>query len=344
MRRFLASPPRWLSDALTLAIVFGLLSAAYLLPPDTSLRLIERVGVLRACVPDHYPPLVTRDPQLPGIDVEILRAVAEDMDLRLVFNTNSAIGRDFNPRNWRLTRSQCQVVAGGVVDSVLTRSFLETTPSYLEVGWAIVLPRELSSLEGRTIGFYAGITGLDRIALSRYLREQEATVRVVNSSEALVEGLADGTFDAAVSESLTARRVAEVGGWDVKWLPVRLERYHIVLGLWKGDLTLQRRIERALAQLEASGELDAILGRYDLAPLDEECAPCAGVQGAFLPSYSPDLNPIEQAFAKLKASVKRSVSRTRSALDAAIAAALETVTLSDVRGWFKHAGYLHHSL
>lgn len=68
-----------------------------------------------------------------------------------------------------------------------------------------------------------------------------------------------------------------------------------------------------------------------------------GCELVFLPSYSPDLNPIEQAFSKLKAFVKRAASRTRSALDSAIAAALETVTLSNVLGWFEHAGYLRHS-
>lgn len=62
----------------------------------------------------------------------------------------------------------------------------------------------------------------------------------------------------------------------------------------------------------------------------------------FLPSYSPDLNPIELAFSKLKAWVKQAQARTRKALDDAIAAALETVTLKDVIGWFGHAGYNHH--
>ena len=61
-----------------------------------------------------------------------------------------------------------------------------------------------------------------------------------------------------------------------------------------------------------------------------------GCDLVFLPSYSPDLNPIEQALSKLKAFVKRRAARTRSALDSAIAAALRTVTLSDVVGWFKH--------
>ena len=69
-----------------------------------------------------------------------------------------------------------------------------------------------------------------------------------------------------------------------------------------------------------------------------------GCEIVFLPSYSPDLNPIEQAFSKLKLFVKRAGTRTRSALDAAIGAALKTVTLSDVRGWFGHAGYSLRSL
>ena len=52
-----------------------------------------------------------------------------------------------------------------------------------------------------------------------------------------------------------------------------------------------------------------------------------GCELVFLPSYSPDLNPIEQAFSKLKTLVKRLVARTREAFDVAIAQALETVTL-----------------
>ena len=62
----------------------------------------------------------------------------------------------------------------------------------------------------------------------------------------------------------------------------------------------------------------------------------------FLPSYSPDLNPIELAISKLKTWVKEVEARTREALDDAIAAAFKTVTLQDVIGWFGHAGYSHH--
>lgn len=59
----------------------------------------------------------------------------------------------------------------------------------------------------------------------------------------------------------------------------------------------------------------------------------------FLPPYSPDLNPIEEAFSKVKTFVRKCQARVRDALDGAIAAALKTVTLQDILGWFDHAGY-----
>lgn len=65
----------------------------------------------------------------------------------------------------------------------------------------------------------------------------------------------------------------------------------------------------------------------------------AGCQLVFLPAYSPDLNPIEEAFAKLKALLRAAAARTHLALDAAIAAAMRTITPADAAGWFTHAGY-----
>ncbi len=63
-----------------------------------------------------------------------------------------------------------------------------------------------------------------------------------------------------------------------------------------------------------------------------------------LAGYSPDFNPIELAFSKIEGFVKAVGARTRGALDSAIAAALGTVSLGDVVGWFEHAGVTNHSL
>lgn len=64
-----------------------------------------------------------------------------------------------------------------------------------------------------------------------------------------------------------------------------------------------------------------------------------GANLLFLPSYSPDLNPIEEAFSKIKNIVRKAGARTREALDEAMGEALGAVTLEDVAGWFSHCGY-----
>jgi transposase len=64
-----------------------------------------------------------------------------------------------------------------------------------------------------------------------------------------------------------------------------------------------------------------------------------GAELWFLPSYSPDLNPIEEAFSKLKARLRTAAARTHEALVAAVWTALGAITPSDARGYFSHCGY-----
>ena len=64
-----------------------------------------------------------------------------------------------------------------------------------------------------------------------------------------------------------------------------------------------------------------------------------GCELMYLPPYSLDLNPIEQAFAKLKALLRKAGARTRDALLEAMGRALDAVTVSDARGFFEHRGY-----
>jgi transposase len=64
-----------------------------------------------------------------------------------------------------------------------------------------------------------------------------------------------------------------------------------------------------------------------------------GCELLYLPSYSPDYNPIEEAFAKIKHLLREAGARTREALVEAIGAALSAVSARDARGFFEHAGY-----
>jgi transposase len=64
-----------------------------------------------------------------------------------------------------------------------------------------------------------------------------------------------------------------------------------------------------------------------------------GAELAFLPSYSPDMNPIEEAFSKIKNILRKVRARTHDALLEAMAEALSALKPADAAGWFDHCGY-----
>jgi transposase len=70
----------------------------------------------------------------------------------------------------------------------------------------------------------------------------------------------------------------------------------------------------------------------------------AGASVLFLPPYSPDFSPIEEAFSKVKALLRRIAARSREALLEAMGMALDRVSRRDTLGWFEHCGYsiAHH--
>jgi transposase len=64
-----------------------------------------------------------------------------------------------------------------------------------------------------------------------------------------------------------------------------------------------------------------------------------GCELIYLPAYSPDLNPIEEAFSKIKSMLRRAGARTKEALLEVLGEALSAVSAQGTRGYFEHAGY-----
>lgn len=70
-----------------------------------------------------------------------------------------------------------------------------------------------------------------------------------------------------------------------------------------------------------------------------EAIGAAGCRLAYLPPYSPDANPIEMAFAKLKAHLRKAAARTVKDLRRAVRLGLASITPGDSQGFFRHCGY-----
>lgn len=64
-----------------------------------------------------------------------------------------------------------------------------------------------------------------------------------------------------------------------------------------------------------------------------------GAELLYLPPYSPDLNPIEEAFAKMKNLLRKAEARTREALVEAMEQAIWAISACDAQGFFEHCGY-----
>jgi transposase len=64
-----------------------------------------------------------------------------------------------------------------------------------------------------------------------------------------------------------------------------------------------------------------------------------GCELIYLPPYSPDLNPTEEAFSKIKELLRKAAARTREALIEALGAAISAVSPADALGFFEHCGY-----
>jgi transposase len=99
-------------------------------------------------------------------------------------------------------------------------------------------------------------------------------------------------------------------------------------------------VERVLAPFLRPGQV-VVMDNLSAHKGEEvrELIEARGCELLFLPPYSPDLNPIEEAFSKLKGLLRKAQARTREALIEAMGAAISAVTAWEARGFFEHCGY-----
>ena len=74
----------------------------------------------------------------------------------------------------------------------------------------------------------------------------------------------------------------------------------------------------------------------------KELIEARGAKLIYLPPYSPDLNPIEKCWSKIKTYLRKATARTRAELEKALQEALLLITKEDAQGWFKSCSYAIH--
>ncbi|RYF74982.1 MAG: IS630 family transposase [Cytophagaceae bacterium] len=103
-------------------------------------------------------------------------------------------------------------------------------------------------------------------------------------------------------------------------------------------------VEQVLVPTLAAGDIVVVMDNPSshIVSRIREAIEAASADLLYLPPYSPDYSPIENCWSKLKANLRKAKARTRDALDNALKRAIESITDTDAKGWFKHCGYPLH--
>jgi transposase len=105
-------------------------------------------------------------------------------------------------------------------------------------------------------------------------------------------------------------------------------------------LVFKTYVEQVLAPTLVSGDVVVMdnLGAHKVAGVTKAIE-ARGAKAIFLPPYSPDLNPIEKCWSKIKTYLRAAKARTREALEKALKEALLLITPNDAASWFTSCGY-----
>jgi putative transposase len=152
---------------------------------------------------------------------------------------------------------------------------------------------------------------------------------------------------AAVSGGLSRRQAAARFGVSysvaIYWLKRLRETGSVAPWLLTRPINGQRfriYVEKVLVPTLSPGDIFIMdnLGAHKSSAVRQAIRP-AGAKLILLPKYSPDLNPIEKLFAKIKHHLREAQARTRDAVSHAIATALETIKPKECKNYFTSAGY-----
>lgn len=246
-----------------LAVSFAVLLGVNLLPPDTALEEIETAGRLTVCAPPELGPLVAQDAERPGFEIALVEEAAKRSGWTVSITHNAAMAREFNPRNWRISRATCRLIVGGLRDNNWSRSLMEMSEPYLESAWVWVAPQG-SEWPPSQIRFHPGIFAMDRVTLGTFLRGEGVRINPVQRPEQLLKDIEGDDWMTAITDSITADYLFADTRLEANLLPGGPAPQGISLGFWKGDTTLRRHMDGILAAMHEDGTVERLAEEYGL--------------------------------------------------------------------------------
>ena len=230
---------------------------------DDSWQRIQREGVLRVGLDPTFPPFeVTADPDVSGLDVDLARALADEMGLEAEF-----VYFGYDGLYDALTTGQVDVLISAlVIVPGRMRDFAYSEP-YFNAGEILVSPtsspvEDMAGLDGKKLAVELGAQG--HVEATQWAKRlQDLTVLPYPSSDEALDAVALGEADAALVDGVSGRLyLQERSDLALKRAnqPVTVEPYAMVVRI--EDETLLARLDEALSSLSANGELEKLTERW----------------------------------------------------------------------------------
>lgn len=246
--------------ALLLCALLGLVACQ---AQDDTWEEIAASGVLRVGIDPTFPPFATADgPDVQGLDVDLARALAEELGLEAQFTYFG-----YDGLYDALTTRQVDALVSALVIAPERGKEVAYSDSYFDAGQALLVPAGsavggMADLAGRTVAVELGALGHVE-AQAWQSRLPTLTVVTYGSVEEALDAVAAGQADAAMVDSIGGRlyrRDRPNSGLAQIDPPVVAEPYAIAVRI--GDRTLQQRLNEALAALRRSGRLEEMTTRW----------------------------------------------------------------------------------
>ena len=228
---------------------------------DATWQRIEQNGILRVGLDPTYPPFEMADGvPLQGLDVDLARAIGQDLGLEVEF-----VHFGYDGLYDALTAQQADVLISAlVIMPEQLRDFAYSEP-YYNAGEILIVPDEsdivgMEGLNGRSLAVELGSLG--HVEATQWAKRlPDLTILPFESPDAALTAVADGKADAALVDSISGR-IFLMNEPRLRRLPdpVTVEPYAFVVRA--KDKRLLEKLNESLARLQTSGQLDTIVTQW----------------------------------------------------------------------------------